>query len=227
VSSPVLELASVSFSYPGRQALLDKVSLQLQEGDFLVVTGPSGAGKSTFLRLLCRLESPTSGEIRYRGDPVDRLFAPELRKRVSYLQQVPVVLPQTVAQNLLLPFILRQSRSAAPTRKRLRDALDRVGLDQVALDAAAEELSVGQRQRLCLMRTVLTGPEVILLDEPLSALDAIAAGRVLQVLAGLNRNDGVTVVMVSHAGGRDLPGSRFVEIKDASVVEGGSPTWAR
>jgi putative ABC transport system ATP-binding protein len=227
VSSPVLELASVSFSYPGRQALLDKVSLQLQEGDFLVVTGPSGAGKSTFLRLLCRLESPTSGEIRYRGDPVDRLFAPELRKRVSYLQQVPVVLPQTVAQNLLLPFILRQSRSAAPTRKRLRDALDRVGLDQVALDAAAEELSVGQRQRLCLVRTVLTGPEVILLDEPLSALDAIAAGRVLQVLAGLNRKDGMTVVMVSHAGGKDLPGSRFVEIKDASVVEGGRPTWAR
>jgi putative ABC transport system ATP-binding protein len=227
VSSPVLELASVTFSYPGRQALLDKVSLELREGDFLVVTGPSGAGKSTFLRLLCRLESPMSGEIRYRGDAVERLFAPELRRRVSYLQQVPVVLPQTVAQNLLLPFILRQSRSAAPTRKRLRDALDRVGLDQVALDAAAEELSVGQRQRLCLMRTVLTGPEVILLDEPLSALDAIAAGRVLQVLAGLNRNDGVTVVMVSHAGGRDLPGSRFVEIKDASVVEGGRPTWAR
>jgi putative ABC transport system ATP-binding protein len=227
VSSPVLELASVTFSYPGRQALLDKVSLELREGDFLVVTGPSGAGKSTFLRLLCRLESPMSGEIRYRGDAVERLFAPELRRRVSYLQQVPVVLPQTVAQNLLLPFILRQSRSAAPTRKRLRDALDRVGLDQVALDAAAEELSVGQRQRLCLVRTVLTGPEVILLDEPLSALDAIAAGRVLQVLAGLNRKDGMTVVMVSHAGGKDLPGSRFVEIKDASVVEGGRPTWAR
>jgi putative ABC transport system ATP-binding protein len=227
VSDHVLELEGLTFSYAGRQILLDKVNLQLREGDFVVVTGPSGAGTSTFLRLLCRLETPAAGEIRYRGNPVEQLSAPELRRRVSYLQQVPVVLPTTVTENLELPFTLKQSRSPQPPPERLRESLDRVGLDDVALDVLAEELSVGQRQRLCLIRTLLLEPDVILLDEPLSALDAIAAGRVLEVLGELNRNDGMTVVMVSHAGGGDLPGSRFVELKDASVFEGERPTWAR
>ncbi len=227
MSDPVLELADVTFSYAGRAVLLEHVDFQLREGDFVVVTGPSGAGKSTFLRLLCCLEGPVTGEVRYRGAPVERLFAPALRRRVAYLQQVPVVLPATVAENLLLPFSLKQNRSPPPSREQLRDSLDRVGLEQVALDGSAEELSVGQRQRLCLIRTLLLEPDVLLLDEPLSALDPQAAAGVVQLLAGLNRNDRVNIIMVSHAGGRGLPGNRFVELRKGNVSEGAATTWAR
>jgi putative ABC transport system ATP-binding protein len=225
VSEPVLEIADVTFSYVDRPAVLEKLNFRLREGDFVVVRGPSGAGKSTFLRLLCCLESPTAGEIRYRGTPVERFFAPELRRRVSYLQQVPVVLPATVVENLLLPFSLKSNRLEEPTRQMLRESLDRVGLGQVGLDASAEELSVGQRQRLCLIRTLLLEPDVLLLDEPLSALDAEAAGAVMRVLAAENRNGGVSVVMVGHGASCGLPGTRFVELKDASISEGGAPTW--
>ncbi len=216
---PVMEMKSVSFSYARRPEILTNVNLRLREGEFTVVTGPSGGGKTTFLRLLCRLESPTAGEIFHRGTPLGRFCAPALRRKVAYLQQVPIVLPATVAENLRLPFTLKHSEPGRPTDAQLDGALARVGLSSVRLDDPAEELSVGQKQRLCLVRTLLMKPDALLLDEPLSALDADAMGSVLRLLGEMNRSDGTTIVMVSHTGGRAVPAGRRLELTDRSFVE--------
>ncbi len=227
MSQPVLELMSVSFAYPAGGTVLEGVDLEVWEKDFLIVTGPSGGGKTTFLRLLCCLENPIGGEIRYRGTPLRQLKAPELRRKVVYVQQVPAVLPSTVLENLLAPFSLKHNHLPEPSLERVREALNGVRLDEVSLDDAAEELSVGQRQRLCLIRTLLLEPDVLLLDEPLSALDATAANSVVSLLADANKRRGVTIVMISHTGGRTLPGNRYLQLVGKHISEGGELDWVR
>jgi putative ABC transport system ATP-binding protein len=221
-----LVMQSVGFSYPGRDPVLTGLDVDVWERDFVVITGPSGGGKTTFLKLLCRLESPTRGQILYRGTPLEQLPAPRLRRRVAYLQQVPVVLPGTVAENLLLPFRLKENSRPLPSAEQLRNSLALVGLDEVALDSAAEELSVGQKQRLCLVRALLMQPDVLLLDEPLSALDAASVEKVAAVLSDLARDQGVTIVMASHAGALGLPGNRGLRLANRAVSEEGRG-WVR
>jgi putative ABC transport system ATP-binding protein len=212
-------MRSVSFGYPSCPTVLDGVDFAAGEGDLVVVSGPSGGGKSTFLRLLCHLETPTGGEVRFRGTPLAEIPAPELRRRAAYLQQVPVVLPLSIEENLLLPFTLRSNRLPRPSRADLRHMLAVVGLDGVSLEKSAEELSVGQKQRVCLVRTLLLQPDVLLLDEPLSALDACAAEAVLALLVDVNRSARTTVVMVSHTRGKDLPGTRYAHLEGGSLSE--------
>jgi putative ABC transport system ATP-binding protein len=159
-------------------------------GRVVVLVGPSGAGKSTMLRLCNRLDVPTSGRVRYRGDDVADLDPLVLRRRVGMVFQRPTPFPGTVAENL---------RIAEPT---LSDAggvtaLERVGLDAGFMDRPATELSGGEAQRVCLARTLVTGPEVVLMDEPTSSVDR-AARFALEALARGLVGDGVSVLWVTH-----------------------------
>ena len=125
---PVQEMRAVSFAYPSRPTVLEAVDFAVREGDLVVVSGPSGGGKSTFLRLLCLLETPTRGEIRFRGAPLSDLPAPEARRKLAYLQQVPVVLPLSIEENLCFPFTRRSNRLRRPSRADLERMLAKVGL---------------------------------------------------------------------------------------------------
>ena len=195
-----LALDNVSFAYAGGAPVLEEASLAIKAGAFAVVRGPSGAGKSTLLRLLCRLEEPDSGRILFKGAPVDELPPPVLRRSVAYVQQMPTLLPGTVRENLLLPFAYRANSAAAPPDDAdIRARLEELLLTGVTPDTAADRLSVGQAQRVCLIRSLLLSPEVVLLDEPTASLDAESARVVLDRAAALSR-EGITVIMISHSG---------------------------
>jgi putative ABC transport system ATP-binding protein len=197
----LLAFETVTFTYPGRSApTLRDFSARVATGSFVNIEGPSGCGKSTLLRLACRLEVPDCGTVCFEGRPVETLAPGLLRRRVSLVQQIPTLLADTVRENLRLAFGLRINQDlVAPDDDRLRQGLAEFELGKIALDQPARELSVGQKQRLCLLRAVLLDPEILLLDEPTAALDRDNAGRVLEIVAELNRRRHLTILMVSHS----------------------------
>lgn len=184
----------------GDQTVLDGVDLHVGAGQIAAVVGPSGAGKSTLARCINLLQVPTSGSIRVDGREVAHLSARELRgarRRIGTVFQSAGLLRQlTAAQNIALP--LRYTRATpAEQQRKVRELLDRVGL----LDRAGRypsQLSGGQRQRVGLARGLVLEPSVLLADEPTSGLDPASTSSILELLARLRDDLGVTVVLITH-----------------------------
>jgi putative ABC transport system ATP-binding protein len=170
--------------------ILDRVSGWIPADGITVVSGPSGAGKTTLLRLCNRLEIPNEGRVSYRGLPLDELDPLLLRRRVGMVFQRPTPFPGSVASNLA---VARPDAGA----DELRTALTRVALDPGLLGQEARTLSGGELQRLCLARTLVTGPETLLLDEPTSALDD-QPKRVFEDTARDLAAQGITIIWVTH-----------------------------
>ena len=197
--TPVLEFRNVNFHWPGGKGLAD-ISFAVDAGRFVLISGPSGAGKSTLLRLAVSLEEIESGQILLEGEPVESIFPPLMRTRIGFVQQTPTVLPGTVRDNLLMPFRLNVRKDVLPPQDNvLQEWLDRLALGDVLLGDEAADLSVGQKQRLCLIRSVLPRPLVMCFDEPTSALDRESRERVEAVAEELSA-DGIAVLMVNHTG---------------------------
>jgi putative ABC transport system ATP-binding protein len=188
---------------------LSHVRVTIAAGRCTAVVGPSGAGKSTLLRLLNRMDDASVGEVRFHDRPIASYDVLELRRRVGLVAQVPVLLGETVREELRVAV---PDLADADARRLLRD----VALDDAFLDRESASLSGGEAQRVCLARALTVHPEVLLLDEPTSALDAFAARAVEQVLARLH-GTGLTTVLVSH----DLDQARRLA-DDVVVVVGGS-----
>ncbi|TIH19222.1 ATP-binding cassette domain-containing protein [Marinifilum sp. JC120] len=194
---PVLEFKDVSFIWPGGKGLRD-VSFAVPAGQFVLISGPSGAGKSTLLRLAVRLEEAGQGDILLKGESIQSIYPPELRTKIGFVQQTPTVLPGTVRDNLLMPFTFNVRKDVdVPSDEELQRWLERVGLGEVLFDSEASDLSVGQCQRLCLVRSVLPRPVAICFDEPTSALDRESRERVERIAEELAA-EGITVLMVNH-----------------------------
>ena len=199
VHQPLLAVKELSHITADSRLVLDKLSLTVHRGQFILITGPSGGGKSTLMRLLVRLEELQSGTIAFRGHNLNTLWPPELRTKIVLLQQTPTLSQGTIRENLLMAYGFQTNRSLVPpSNEQLREQLDRVLLHDVELKAPAVSLSVGQRQRLCLVRALLMEPEVLLLDEPVSALDPVSRKVVEKVTEDLNQ-EGLTIIMISHA----------------------------
>jgi putative ABC transport system ATP-binding protein len=195
----VIRFRNVSFGYAGSDPLFRDLCLDLEAGTFYRLKGASGAGKSTFLRLMSRLEEPLAGELFLRGRPFRDYPPALLRRRVLYVQQTPVVLDASIRDNLLLPFGFRANRDLPrPGDDTLVRSLFRFRLGEAGLERNARNLSVGQQQRLCLIRGLLLSPEVVLLDEPTSALDDESAAVVESAAEELAAEQGKTVVMAHH-----------------------------
>ncbi len=216
LDTPILEFKNVNFSWPGGHGLSD-VSFAVPAGQFVLISGPSGAGKSTLLRLAVRLEEVAQGEILLRGSPIDTFNPPELRTRVGFVQQTPVILAGTVRENLLMPFTLQVRKGIpVPDDNVLLEWLEKLALENVALDADALTLSVGQKQRLCLIRSVLPKPDAICFDEPTSSLDRESrecVERVAEDLAG----QGIAILMVSHTSYHPACPHMHVTVADGKV----------
>lgn len=173
--------------------VLDGFSAAVGGGAVTGLIGPSGAGKTTLLRLCNRLTVPDGGEVLYRGDDVAGMSPLALRRRVGLVFQRPVLIGGTVADNLALA---RPAPDIDPEA-----TLARVGLDAGFLARQGDTLSGGEAQRVCLARTLLTDPDVLLLDEPTTGLDATPRRRFEESIERLV-NDGLTVIWVSHDIGR-------------------------
>lgn len=201
MTTPILACNAMTFGYEPNKPIVRSLSFGLEEGSYSLLVGPSGEGKSSLFRLLVRLEAPASGEILFQGEPIAALPPAELRRQVGLLGQTPALVPGTVKENLLLPFSFAAHRARPlPTEQELHMWLTRLGLGSVPLSQEASALSVGQRQRLCLIRLLLLRPKVLLLDEPTSALDAESRTTLLALVEELWRSEGLTVVQIDHSG---------------------------
>ena len=180
--------------------VLEGLDLAVAESDFIIIRGVSGSGKSTILRLVCRLQAPVGGNIIFRGEPLDTIAPSQLRSSICYVPQVPVMVDGTVRENLLLPFTFKANSSRPkPSDNNLLAMLDRFFLAGVSPDQSAQKLSVGQKQRLALMRALLHDPDLLLLDEPTSALDRESASMVFDIIERLNLMNAKTVITVTHS----------------------------
>lgn len=200
-----MRVDNVSIAY-GEKLAVNDVSLSVRQGEVLALIGPSGCGKTTLLRSLNRLVELTAtatrwGQISLDGYNVDEFEVPLLRRRVGMLFQQPNPFPMSIFDNVA--YGLRERGSRRPSKRQLEpaviDALRRAGLyDEVAdnLDHPALALSGGQQQRLCLARSLAVQPEVLLLDEPCSALDPLSTQIIEELIVGL-RGD-VAIVIVTH-----------------------------
>ena len=186
---PLFQLDEVSLVIDDQRVLCE-LSLAVPDDGITVLLGPSGAGKSMTLRLLNRLEVPTSGELWFRGDLVADLDPLGLRRRVGMVFQRPAVFPGTVRDNLLVACPDTDDES-------LVGFLDAAGLDAGMIDRVGDELSGGEAQRLCLARTLATRPEVLLMDEPTSALDPTARHH-LEATGRRLADQGMPMVWVTH-----------------------------
>ncbi len=208
-----LRLEDVSVSYGGASTLgqrganaVRSVSLSIHQGEVLALIGPSGCGKTTLLRTLNRLTELTSGarrggRILLDGEDIHDLVDTTLRARVAMVFQQPNPFPMSIFDNVA--FALREQSRKRPRRREIEplviDALRRAGLyDEVHddLDRPALRLSGGQQQRLCIARAIALRPEVLLMDEPCSALDPISTGVIEELIGELRRD--LAVVIVTH-----------------------------
>lgn len=202
--SALIALSGVTKVYGSGEAevrALDGIDLRIDEGEFVAVMGPSGSGKSTATNIIGCLDEPTQGKYHFMGVDVGALTRNQralLRRNfLGFIFQGFNLLARTPAiENVELPLIYRGMK-AHERREMALKALDRVGLKGRAYHTSAE-LSGGQQQRVAIARAIVSEPYVILADEPTGNLDTKTSMEIMEVLAGLNREHGITVVMVTH-----------------------------
>jgi len=192
-TTAILETDHVSREVAGVR-IVDDVTVTVPTGRVLVVVGPSGAGKSSFLRLLNRLDEPTSGAVRFEGHDYRQIPPRELRRRVGMVTQTAYLFPGTLADNLRFGPLQQGIELPAKTIDAL---LTEVGLEGRSGEDVAH-LSGGEAQRLSLARSLANEPAVLLLDEPTSSLDAEAKAEIEKLILTVVRRNELTCVMVSH-----------------------------
>ncbi|MDY6776049.1 MAG: ATP-binding cassette domain-containing protein [Halobacteria archaeon] len=201
------------------EAVVDSVSVSVEEGEFLGVVGPSGAGKSSLLRLFNRLDEPTRGTVLVDGVDYREIPPRELRRRVGLVLQSPALVEGTVYDNVTMG---RRLRDEEFDDEEVGSLLERVGLEGYS-EREVSNLSGGEAQRVSIARTVFNKPEVILLDEPTSSLDSRAEEAVEEVVLRLRETEGMTGVVVTHdkSQARRLCDTA-VRLRDGRVTRSGS-----
>ncbi|MBI2682179.1 MAG: ABC transporter ATP-binding protein [Acidobacteriales bacterium] len=210
MTSPLLSVSHLKKVFrTGRQELVlfDDLSFQVPAGEMLAIIGESGCGKSTLLHLLGALDHPTAGEIHFEDTAVHGLHgdaASDFRsRRIGYVWQFHYLLPEFTAQeNVAMPLLMRNGAKQAALQS-AGEWLDKVGLSDRA-DHRTGELSGGEQQRVALARALITGPRLLLADEPTGDLDTATAQRVFGLIEQLHRQLGLTSIIVTHLGRIDI-----------------------
>ena len=218
---PIIEIRNVSKRF-GKVTAVDNISLDIRAGDFFVLLGPSGCGKTTLLRMIAGFEMPTEGQIIIDGQ--DMSLVPPNKRPVNMVFQSYAVFPHmNVTDNV--GYGLRISGiSKAETRDRVAEALELVKLGGFE-DRMPDQMSGGQRQRVALARSLVMRPKVLLLDEPLSALDAKLRAQMQFELADLQDKVGITFVTVTHDQDEALSmASRVAVINKGEVAQLAPPS---
>jgi len=212
--------------------ILEGVSLEVRSAESLAIVGPSGSGKSTLLHIMGTLDRATSGAITLAGRDLNRLNEQELaeirNRQIGFVFQFHYLLPQcTVLENVLVPTLAQPKLTNGPCSesldKRAARLLARVGLAE-RLNHRPGQLSGGERQRVAVVRALINQPQLLLADEPTGALDQSSAKQLAQLLIELNREEGVALIVVTHA--RDLANrmARVLELNSGRLIQPQSAT---
>ena len=225
--SALVKLVDVSKRYADAIAL-HATNLSIERGTTTVLIGPSGCGKSTLLRLIIRLIEPDSGSIEFNGEPITADTIGILRRRIGYVIQEGGLFPHLTARANVLLMARHIGKSEDEMRSRLADLCDLTRFSGTLLSRYPVELSGGQRQRVGLMRALMLSPELLLLDEPLGALDPLVRAALQKDLKGIFAQLQQTALFVTH----DLAeasyfGDEIVLMNDGRVVQKGSVTDLR
>lgn len=199
---------------------LKSVSLKIRKGEFVSIIGPSGSGKSTLLHLLGCLDKPTRGEVYLDGEPLTKMGDDELAEarnsKIGFVFQAFNLAPTlTVARNVGLPLMIRDAEQAE-IDKRVDELLDVVGLSGKH-GSKSSQLSGGEKQRVAIARALANNPRIILADEPTGNLDSKSGKEVMDFLAGLWKDNGVTVIVVTHEPVVAAYSERVIQIRDGMI----------
>ena len=189
----ILNFHNISF-IDEENIILDNISFQIEEGDFVSIVGPSGGGKSTLLKMCCHLKSPSCGTVTYKGEDISKIDVVSLRKEIAYCFQMPYLFGNTVMDNLSFPYSIRNKKI---DMDRIYSLFSIFNMDKDFLNKKILNLSGGEKQRIALIRTLLFEPKVLLLDEVTSALDVENTVIVETVVRDLNKK-GVTILWITH-----------------------------
>lgn len=224
MTNTILELRNIVKSYNTGGTIfnaLDNVSLKINEGEFVSITGPSGSGKSTLMHIIGLLDNPTSGEVLLNGRDISKLKEHELAQirnvTLGFVFQQFNLLPKTSAlENVLLPLLY----SDVPKKYRSKmgmEMLTKVGLQEKFPNTPAQ-LSGGQQQRVAIARALINNPKIILADEPTGNLDSKSGTDVMKFFHKLNKEEGRTIVFVTHDMDLAKEAKRTIIIKDGKIV---------
>ena len=193
----MIQLSDISKTYDGK-TVVDSVDLTLDEGKTYTLIGPSGCGKSTLLRMIIGLIQPDEGQIQFDGRSYDEIDIPAMRAQFGYVIQTGGLFPHlTARQNVALPAVYRK-KPKQEIDQRIAELRELTQLTEDSLDRYPVQLSGGQRQRVSLMRALILDPNVLLMDEPLGALDPMIRSQLQVQLHDIFKSLGKTVVMVTH-----------------------------
>jgi putative ABC transport system ATP-binding protein len=207
------------------------VNLDVEPGEFLAVTGPSGSGKSTFMHIAGCLDRPTSGQYFLDGQDVSRMSKDQLaavrNNKIGFVFQGFNLLSRTSAlDNVELPLLYRGGLKAPDRHKRAIEVLTAVGLGQ-RTDHHPNQLSGGQQQRVAIARALINQPSILLADEPTGNLDTRTSIEVMDIFQSLNRERGITVLLITHEMDIAEYGTRIVTFRDGQVVSDKAVTKRR
>ncbi|MGB9032243.1 MAG: ATP-binding cassette domain-containing protein [Acidobacteriaceae bacterium] len=221
---PLLAARDLTKIYGGKNAppVVDRVSFSIERGQTLGLVGESGSGKSTIARIVLGLIEPTSGSVSFDGHPVTGVPQQQLRplrRRMQPVFQDPYAAlnpRMRVEQIVTEPLVIHEKHSRAERRRRCQELLRSVGLDDSAMPRYPHEFSGGQRQRINIARALALRPELLILDEPVSALDVSVGAQIVNLLRDLQRDFSLTYLFISHS----LPLVRYLSTNIA-VLRGG------
>jgi putative ABC transport system ATP-binding protein len=228
MSETAIDVRDVVKTYDdGRTRALDGATMQVGQGEFVAITGPSGCGKSTLLHLIAALEKPDSGSIVVNGEHITekRDLSRYRARTIGLIFQLHNLLPNlTALENILVP-MYESSYSARQRNERAHLLLELVELNDKA-DKRPAQLSGGERQRVAIARALANEPPIILADEPTGSLDSKAGSHVLDALRGIQRERGVTLVLVTHDARIAETADRIIHMLDGRIAassSGGAP----
>jgi len=201
---------------------INNISLDIEKGEFLSIMGPSGCGKSTLLNIMGLLDEPSKGNIKIAGEDITKFTDQQLAKfrnqKLGFIfQSYHLINDLQVLDNVELPLLYR-SGSAKERRELATEALAKVGLSN-RINHFPTQLSGGQRQRVAIARAIVGRPQIILADEPTGNLDSAMGNEIMDILISLNKNDGTTIVMVTHDENMAHKTHRLVRLFDGSQVQ--------
>lgn len=220
---PVLELKNIVKSYNTDDTIftaLDNVSLKINEGEFVSITGPSGSGKSTLMHIIGLLDNPTSGEVLLNGKNISKLKENQLAQLRNttlgfVFQQFNLLAKTSTLENVMLPLLYSDVPKNLRTKLGLQ-MLKKVGLEDKLKNTPAQ-LSGGQQQRVAIARALINNPKIILADEPTGNLDSKTGAEIIKFLHKLNKEEGRTIVLVTHDPELAKEANRTIIIKDGKI----------